>query len=264
MYEFFFKNILKNVIYLYILVNEVFIVKIVEKVQFENFNPESYVIADDIAKYFNDKELKEAYVIMGVFRDEAYEVLKDNFKNAKNNNVKVNFTVGIDRKSISAEVLKELLELSNNIYVYNNNVQDDFNAKIYIFKYEDKAQIIIPATNFTLKGITTDYSNVTKVEFDLPNDEQQYNEFMYGIKEYIYPDLNVFKLLNDEVIEELSLKRDLMVIKGKDSTLPSIEDYLKKTADMHKKISDEEVEEKIKEKLNDIIQEFDIQMDDNE
>ena len=238
--------------------------KIIEKVQFESFNPESYVIADDISKYLKDTNLKEAYIIMGVFRDEAYEILKDSLNVAKENGVNINFTIGIDRKSTSSELLNDLLELSNNIYIYNNNVQDDFNAKLYIFKYEDKVEIIIPTTNCTLKGITSDYSNVTKVKFDLPNDEEQYNDFMYGVKEYIYPDLNVFKLLDDELIEQLALKRELMTIKGKDNTLPSIEDYLKKTADMHKKISDEEVEEKIKEKLSDIIQEFDIQIDDNE
>ena len=87
---------------------------------------------------------------------------------------------------------------------------------------------------------------------------------MYGIKEYIYPNLGIFKLLDNDMLEELSLKRELMPIKGKEEGLPSIEDYLKKTADMHKSISDEEIEEKIKSKLDNIVTEFDIQMDDNE
>lgn len=238
--------------------------KIIEKIQFESFNPESYVIADDISKMLNNNELKEVQVIVGIFKDEAYEVLKESFQKAKDNGVDINLVIGVDRKSVSKDVLSELLNLSKSIYVYNNNSHDDFNAKIYIFKFENTVEVLIPTTNFTLKGITTDYSNVTKLSFDIKKDNEEYNDFMYGIKEYIYPSLNIFQLLSTEIIEELSLKREIMSKKGKDSGLPTIEDYLKKTADMHKKISDEEVEEKIKSKLNDIIQEFDIQMEDNE
>lgn len=238
--------------------------KIVEKIQFESFDENSYVLADDIAKMLNDKDLKEVRIIVGIFKDEAFEVLKDEFKAAKENNVDINFVLGFDRKSISKEVLSEILGLSSNVYVYNNNAHDDFNAKLYIFNYGRKVEVVIPTTNFTLKGITTDYSNVTKISFDIENDKEQYNEFMYGIKEYIYPNMGIFKLLNNDILEELSIKRELMHVKGKEEGLPSIEDYLKKTADMHKSISDEEIEEKIKSKLNNIVTEFDIQMDDNE
>lgn len=157
-----------------------------------------------------------------------------------------------------------MLDISNTVYVYNNNAHDDFNAKMYIFQYDSNVEVLIPTTNFTLKGITTDYSNVTKISFDIKKDEKEYNDFMYGIKEYIYPNSEVFQLLDEKLLEELVLKRELMTVKGKDSSLPTIEDYLKKTADIHRKISDEEVEEKIKSKLNDIIQEFDIQIDSEE
>ena len=71
--------------------------KIVEKIQFESFNENSYVLADDISKMLNDKNLKQVHVVVGIFKDEAFEVLKDDFKAAKENNVDINFVLGFDR-----------------------------------------------------------------------------------------------------------------------------------------------------------------------
>lgn len=235
--------------------------KIVEKIQFESFNENSYVIAQDIENMLKDEALKSVNVVVGIFKDEAFDVLKESFETAKNNNVEINFVVGIDRKSISKQVLEQMKDISKSVYIYNNNANDNFNAKLYVFKYENYVEVLVPTTNFTLKGITTDYANVTKIRFDIPNDEKEYNDFMYGIKEYIYPNLGIFTLLDEKVLEELELKRELMQQKGKDGTLPTIEDYLKKSADMHRSLTDEEVEQKIKSKLDDIVKEFDIQID---
>lgn len=237
--------------------------KITEKVQFEGFKSDSYILADEIKEILSRADLKEVCYIFGVIKDEAYEILKENMHIASDRGVNFKFTVGIDRRNISKDVLKDILSISDDVYVYNNNAQDDFNAKLYIFKFEDCAEVIIPSSNFTMRGITIAYSNITKINFDLKNDIEQYNEFMFGIKEYIYPDVKIFKKLDEKLIDELELKRDLLITKKNDDTLPSIEDYLKKTALIKRQITDEEIEEKINSKLDNIIKEFDIKIDDD-
>ena len=49
--------------------------KIVEKIQFESFNENSYVLADDISKMLNDKNLKQVHVVVGIFKDELSKIL---------------------------------------------------------------------------------------------------------------------------------------------------------------------------------------------
>lgn len=237
--------------------------KIEEKIQFESFNPKSYILYEDIKTILNMKDLKEVYYIFGSMKDEAYDILKDIMCEVYNKGAKYNFVIGIDRRNISRAVMESMFAIADNFYVYNNNVQDDFNAKIYIFKFEKEVIVILPSSNLTLKGITNGYANVTKIIFDLEKDLDAYNEFMFGIKEYIYPDERIFKKVNPKIIEELELKRELL-IRRDDESLPSIDEYLKKTASMKSKISNEEFEEKIKSKLDNIVKDFDIEMEDDE
>ena len=239
--------------------------RVYEKIQYGRNNIEGYNLAQDIEERLQDEKLEEMYFISGVVKDEGYFVLEEAFKKAASNNVKLHFVIGYERKTLSEKVLRSVLELSNTSYIYNNNKDNDFNAKLIIFKYLDnRAEVIVPPTNFTLNGITLDYTNVTCISFELSSDEEQYNEFMYGIKEYIYPNEEQFHLLTEKEIEILVLKQELLVAKTTDLKMPSISDYLKKVASTKEESIDaKEIEEKIKKEIASISKDFDIELDDD-
>ena len=98
----------------------------------------------------------------------------------------------------ASALIRKIEKISSKSYMYNNNQEDSFNAKIYIFEYKNKAEIILPSTNLTANGITNNYSNITIISYELPKDEELYNDYMFSIKEYIYPNLNLFDLIDDK------------------------------------------------------------------
>lgn len=236
--------------------------KIISQIQFGKLQTKGYTIYNDISERLNDKKLKKVYIIAGVIKDEAYTLLEKDFDTAFNNGVEINFTIGVDRKTVSEQLARKIEKISSKSYMYNNNQEDSFNAKIYIFEYKNKAEVILPSTNLTANGITNNYSNITIISYDLPKDEELYNDYMFSIKEYIYPNLNLFDLIDDKNIKQYILTRDFAL--SKTVELPSISDYLKTANSMVEKIDEKEVEEKIKAKIKDIVTDFDVQLENDE
>jgi len=234
--------------------------KILGNIQLGNGDKKSYLIYDDISKRLKDKKLQKVWIITGVIKDEGFALLEDSFNIAKENGVSINFNIGIDRKTISNTTVEKMMNLSEKMYVFNNNHEEDFNAKIYIFEYKKKVEILLPTNNLTANGITNNISNTTTITFDIPKDEDEYNEFMFSIKDFIYPDPSMFKLLNQDLLEQLTIKREIAVAKTKDSKLPSISDYLKITS-KENEISEEQYEQRVKEKIKNIVKDFDVTFD---
>lgn len=234
--------------------------KVLGNIQFGSNKKKSYLIYEDIEKKLKDKKLQKVWIITGVIKDEGYEILEESFNTAYNNKVSINFNIGIDRKTISNKVVEKMLNISEKMYVFNNNHEEDFNAKIYIFEYKKKVEVLLPTNNLTANGITNNISNITTIVFDLPKDEEEYNSFMFSIKDFIYPDESMFKLLNKDLLEQLTVKRELAVIKGKESKLPSISDYLKITS-KENEITEEQYEKRVKEKIKNIVKDFDVTFD---
>lgn len=236
--------------------------KIINQIQFGILQAKGYTIYDDISKRLADKKLKKVYIIAGVIKDEAYSILEEDFNKSIKNGVDISFVIGVDRKTVSEQLARKIEKISSKSYMYNNNQEDSFNAKIYIFEYKNKVDIILPSTNLTLNGITKNYSNITTITYDLPKDEQLYNDYMFSIKEYIYPNLNIFDLINDKNIKQYILTRDFAL--SKTVELPSISDYLKKANSIAEKIDEKEIDKKIKEKIKDIVTDFDVQLENDD
>ncbi len=236
--------------------------KIINQIQFGMLQAKGYTIYGDISKRLADKKLKKVYIIAGVIKDEAYSLLEEDFNKASENGVDISFVIGVDRKTVSEQLARKIEKISNKSYMYNNNQEDSFNAKIYIFEYKNKVDIILPSTNLTANGITKNYSNITTITYELPKDEELYNDYMFSIKEYIYPNLNIFDLIDDKNIKQYILTRDFAL--SKTVELPSISDYLKTANSMVEKIDEKEVEEKIKEKIKNIVTDFDVQLENDE
>lgn len=234
--------------------------KVLGNIQLGSSEKKGYLVYDDISNRLKDKKLKKVWIISGVIKDEGYSLLEEAFNVAYENGVSINFNIGIDRKTISNTIIEKMLNISEKLYIFNNNYEEDFNAKIYIFEYKKKIEILLPTNNLTANGITNNISNTTTITFDMPSDEVEYNEFMYSIKDFIYPDTNKFKLLDKSFLEQLTVKREIAITKSKDSKLPSISDYLKITA-KETEITQEQYEERVKEKIKNIVKDFDVTFD---
>lgn len=234
--------------------------KIIQLIQMEEYEGKTYTLYSDIEKRLKDKKLKKAWIIAGIVKDEALLMLEESLNIAKENGVLLNFNLGIDRRTISEEVLKKLVDISDTIYAYNNNGDMSFNGKLYLFEYAKKVEILIPTTNLTASGILENYSNNTLIEFDLKEDTAEYNEFMFSIKEYIYPDLKKFITIDEKKLNELTLNRQLAISKTSDSKLPSISDYLK-AKNTYSSIDEKEIEDKISEQIKNVVSNFDLQFD---
>ncbi len=235
--------------------------KIKTEIQFGAFKEKGYSIYTDLSKKLKDKKLEKLWIISGVVKDEGFTALEKEFNVAKDNGADINFLIGVDRKTVSEQVLSKINNISNKTYIYNNNQDDSFNSKIYVFEYDKKAEVVLPSTNLTLNGITKDISNVIILTYSLPKEQEEYNDFMFSIKDYIYPDANIFILLDDRKIKELSIKRELLILKSSDFKHPSISDYLKHT--QKTELNEKEAEEKIKDKIKNIVKDFDVLLEDD-
>jgi len=73
---------------------------------------------------------------------------------------KVNITIGIDAGGTSVEGLVNLmdaLENRGNIWIFRNANSSTFHPKIYLFRNEELADLVIGSGNLTEGGLFTNY-----------------------------------------------------------------------------------------------------------
>src|SRR6266446_5841153 len=83
---------------------------------------------------------------------------------------KVDITIGIDAGGTSVEGLMNLmdaLENRGNIWIFRNANSSTFHPKIYLFRNEELADLVIGSGNLTEGGLFTNYEGSMKVELIL-------------------------------------------------------------------------------------------------
>lgn len=81
----------------------------------------------------------------------------------KHRGVNIRFVIGIDLGGTSQEVLKELLEWGIDVRIVKHRIPGHtFHPKIYLFKWTNRAIIIIGSNNLTEGG----FLEITKVQFE--------------------------------------------------------------------------------------------------
>jgi hypothetical protein len=85
------------------------------------------------------------------------------------NRAQVRISVGVDLYSTSKEGLIDLLEATpgGEIFVYRNNGPYTFHPKVYVFKSEQRADIIVGSGNLTGGGLFTNYEASLAASLDL-------------------------------------------------------------------------------------------------
>jgi HKD family nuclease len=88
----------------------------------------------------------------------------------------VKISVGIDHGGTSMEGLRTLLESIGNrgeIWIYHNENYSSFHPKIYLFKNDSHADILVGSGNLTEGGLFTNYEASLALSLDLTLEEHR-------------------------------------------------------------------------------------------
>jgi HKD family nuclease len=120
-------------------------------------------------------------------------------------------TVGIDMGGTSREVLEELLRWDCEVFVFHNAIpRSTFHPKFYLFETESSATLFIGSNNLTDGGFFTNYEVSTKYEFEFPEDNEEFERIVAPLRVFLEPSGITAQRLDDELIEILSARGDLL------------------------------------------------------
>ena len=121
----------------------------------------------------------------------------------------VDLCVGIDMNGTSVEGLTNLLECisgSNNIWVFHNQNSSTFHPKLYLFKNEHEAEVIIGSGNLTEGGLYTNYelSAVYSLDLNVIENKSKLVEIESIFKTWANPKNGTAVLLTNEFLNQLA------------------------------------------------------------
>lgn len=149
------------------------------KVKFNTQQNGVNTLKEKFELHSND-ELKKTYMVIGNMKESGFDILEEFLIDLK---ARKYFLVGIDKKNTTRRMLEELCRYTKNVYVYNNNQDDELDASIYVFEYAKKAVIYVTSGSLSLSSFETDMSYYTEVIYDLENEEDkaEYKEYVANI-----------------------------------------------------------------------------------
>jgi len=116
-------------------------------------------------------------------------------------------SVGVDLLGTSREGLTDLLAATpgGEVFVYRNNGPYTFHPKVYLFKSDDRADLLVGSGNLTGGGLFTNYEASLVVSLDLANagDAAFLRVVEASLDVWSQPQQGVCYLLTAEFVEEL-------------------------------------------------------------
>jgi HKD family nuclease len=128
---------------------------------------------------------------------------------------RVQISVGIDLGGTSAEGLKALLDSlqgTGNIWVFHNDNNSTFHPKVYLFKKDNQADILVGSGNLTEGGLYTNYEASLSMSLDLSNpvDVQLLSNIENTLDIWSQPAAGTAVRLTLEVLEQLVGNGDVL------------------------------------------------------
>lgn len=120
----------------------------------------------------------------------------------------VRISVGIDVGGTSSEGLNMLLDAvgaGGTIWVFHNDNPSTFHPKVYLFKSDDTAVVVVGSGNLSEGGLFTNYEACLAVELDLrqENDMNYLREIRRLLEHYADPENPLCKRLDRELVSRL-------------------------------------------------------------
>lgn len=172
----------------------------------------------------SNKDLKKVYMLIGNMKESGFDILEEFLIDLK---ARKFFVVGIDKKNTTRRMLEELCRYTKNVYVFNNNYENELDASTYVFEYASFARVYIASGSVSESSFTTDYSFYTEIEYDLTSNEDKasYKEFIdYIIKQ---AKAESFAQIDKEYVAKLVEDKEIFSTKQYTHNVMSIADLLK-------------------------------------
>ena len=120
------------------------------------------------------------------------------------------FSVGIDFGGTSREVLEELLRWECESFVcHHPSPRATFHPKVYLFKGEASATLFVGSNNLTDGGFYSNFEAATRYDFDLPDDEAEYERIVGPLAPFLEPQGATAQQLSAELIATLLARGEL-------------------------------------------------------
>lgn len=181
-------------------------------------------------------DLKKTYMVIGSMKDTGFDIIEEFLIDLK---ARKYFLVGIDKKNTTRRMLEELCRYTKNVYIYNNNQDDELDASVYVFEYAKKAVIYITSGSLSLSSFETDTSYYTEVIFDLENTEDkiEYKEFVDGIVKESKDE--AFTQIDKAYVAKLVEEKEIFSTKQYTHNVLSISELLEKSGKSPLEIMDD-------------------------
>ncbi len=173
----------------------------------------------------NISDAKKIYVISGTMKESGLEMLEEDLIDTK---IKSYFIIGIDKKNTTKNMLEAMLRLSKDVYLYNNNLEVEFNSSIIIIESSKKANMFVSACNISDSGLNKNLSVYEEIIYDLSNsnDKAEYKEKIKQITSI--PNNDNFFLLTKDIILDLIENKEIFSTKQYNHNVMSISELLNK------------------------------------
>jgi hypothetical protein len=107
-------------------------------------------------------------------------------------------------------VLKELLGWNIDVRIVKHRIPGHtFHPKLYLFRWDDHATIIIGSNNITEGGFFGNYEGAACITYQLPDEATAFDSACKELERFIEPDSPVSYQLTAEFIEELIARGDV-------------------------------------------------------
>jgi len=126
------------------------------------------------------------------------------------NGTNLHFTIGIDFGGTSREVLEELLRWQCETFVcHHPSAQATFHPKVYLFEGAATATLFVGSNNLTDGGFYSNYEAATRYDFDLPDDDDEYERLVRPLAPFLEPQGATVQQLNAALIATLVARGEL-------------------------------------------------------
>ena len=195
-------------------------------------------LIENISNEFSSNP-KKVYIIAGTMKENGFKLLEEEMIDTK---AKIYFAIGIDKKHTVRNMLETMLDYTNDLYVYSNNNDIEFEGTTLIFEYTNSVTVISSSSDISESGLREGINIYTKFNYDLSdkNEKEQYKAMKKELISKIEQD--IFRKIGKLDIEELVNTKEIFSTKQYNHSVMSISELLGKSKKQDEQVKSEEIE----------------------
>lgn len=158
-----------------------------------------------ILEFLDSEPLPNKVILISAFVGlQTIMRIKGFISDLKTNGSFVRFILGIDMGGTSQEVLREVCSWDIEVKVFKHRLPGHtFHPKLYLFEWEDHAEIIIGSNNITEGGFFRNYEGSARVHYNFPADTGMYESAKDELELFLDPSGQTVKPLTRALLNKL-------------------------------------------------------------